>query len=94
MQVKTNSNKDKKKCRKRTARVICHDQNEFWTTQTQFWQWVRERKVVQLHHNPLTGMFTQPHEESMVVICNTVLNTAHRNHLNEALSSRRLMKSR
>jgi len=92
--TKTKSDKEKNKPRKRTARVLCHDQNEFWTTQVQFWQWVRERKVKQLHHNPLTGVFTQPHEETMVVLCNTVLNTAHRNHLSEALASRRLMKGK
>ena len=94
MKPKANTLKVERKKRKRTARVICHDQNEYWTTQDQFWQWVREHKVVKLHHNPLTGIFTHPHEETMVVISNTILNRAHPNHLVETLTSRRFMKPR
>ncbi|MGH9941060.1 MAG: hypothetical protein ACRD9R_01730 [Pyrinomonadaceae bacterium] len=83
-----------KKCpkakKKRTARVVCRDQQQFWTTQTQFWQWVREGVVVKMHDHPLTGAFTREHEEKLVVLSNTVLNLAHPNHLNEALRARRL----
>ena len=84
----------KRKKLKRTARIICRDQNEYWTTQAQFWQWVRELKVIKSGDNPLTGKFAQPHEESMIVIANTVLNAAHRNHLNEAIQARKYMKPR
>ena len=37
----------KKKRKKKTALVICRDRKQFWTTQTQFWQWVREGVVYQ-----------------------------------------------
>jgi uncharacterized protein with ATP-grasp and redox domains len=80
----------KKKKKKRTALVICRDRKEFWTTQTQFWQWVREAVVVKTSDAPLTGMFVREHEELMVVLSNTVLNLAHPNHLREALLSRRV----
>lgn len=89
----TNANKQKK-APKRNARIICQNKTEFWTTQKQFWQWVRDLKVVKLNDYPLTGAFAHPHEESMIVLCNMVLNGAHRNHVGEVLSSRRLMKSR
>ena len=36
----------KKKRKKKTALVICKDRKQFWTTQTQFWQWVRDGVVV------------------------------------------------
>jgi fibronectin type 3 domain-containing protein len=83
------SKKDKKK-KKKTALVICRDRKEFWTTQAQFWQWVREGIVVKTDDKPLTGTFSREHEELMVLVSNTVLNLAHPNHMREALLSRRL----
>jgi hypothetical protein len=82
--------KAKKKKRKKTALVVCRDRKEFWTTQTQFWQWVREGVIAKTGDSPLTGRFAREHEELMVVFSNTVLNLAHPNHLREALMSRRL----
>ena len=86
--------KDKKKKKKKTARVICRDRKEFWTTQTQFWQWVREGTVRKTQDRPLTGAFVREHEELMVVFSNTVLNLAHPAHMGEALRSRRLALQR
>ncbi|MDT4953808.1 MAG: hypothetical protein QOJ02_1946 [Acidobacteriota bacterium] len=81
--------KEKRKKRKKTALVVCRDRKEFWTTQAQFWQWVREGVVVKTGDRPLTGAFSREHEELMVMLSNTVLNLAHPNHLREALLSRR-----
>ena len=81
--------KDKKK-KKKTALVVCRDHKEFWTTQTQFWQWVREGVVVKTADRPLTGSFSREHEELIVLVSNTVLNLAHPNHMREALLSRRI----
>ena len=89
MTAKKKDNKKKKK-KKKTALVICRDRKEFWTTQTQFWQWVREGVVAKTGDQPLTGMFVREHAELMVVLSNTVLDLAHPNHLREALLSRRL----
>jgi len=86
--------KEKKKRKKRTALVVCRDRKQFWTTQTQFWQWVREGVVVKTGDQPLTGEFRREHEELMVVLSNTVLDLAHPVHLGEALRSRRLGLSR
>jgi hypothetical protein len=82
--------KEKRKKRKKTALVICRDRKQFWTTQTQFWQWVREGTVVKTGDRPLTGAFNREHEELMVLLSNTVLNLAHPNHVREALLSRRM----
>lgn len=82
--------KDKKKKKKKTALLICRDRKQFWTTQTQFWQYVREGIVVKTHDNPLTGNYRREHEELTVVLSNTVLNLAHPNHMREALLSRRV----
>jgi hypothetical protein len=84
-----NANK-KKKRKKKTALVICRDRKQFWTTQTQFWQWVREGIVIKTGEQPLTGLFKREHEELMVLLSNTVLNLAHPNHMREALLSRRI----
>jgi hypothetical protein len=70
--------------------VLCVDSKQFWTTQAQFWQWVRDGIVVKSHDCPLTGHFVRDHEETAVLISNTVLNLAYPNHLREALTSRRL----
>jgi hypothetical protein len=80
--------------KKRTALVICRDRKQFWTTQTQFWQWFREGIVVKLHDHPLTGAFVRENEELMVLLANTVLNLAHPNHLREALRARRTALAR
>ena len=82
--------KKKKNKKKRTALVVCRDRKQFWTTQAQFWQWVRDGVVVKTGEAPLTGSFRREHEELMVLMSNTVLNLAHPNHLREALSSRRM----
>jgi hypothetical protein len=89
MAEKEKSKKKKKKKRK-TALVVCRDRKEFWTTQKQFWQWVREGVVVKTGDAPLTGAFRREYEELMVLVSNTVLNLAHPNHMREALLSRRI----
>jgi hypothetical protein len=87
------SNKKEKKRRKRTARVICQNRMEFWTTQKQFWQWIRDGVVIKTQDSPLTGMFCRENEELAVVLSNTVLNLAYPIHLSEAMRSRRLCMS-
>lgn len=77
------------KRKKKNALVVCRDGKEFWTTQAQFWQWVRSRVVVKAGDNPLRGEFLRADEEKQVIISNTVLNLSCPNHLREALSSRR-----
>ncbi len=88
--VKAKSKDKKKKKKKKTALVVCRDRKEFWTTQSQFWQWVREGVVTKTGDQPLTGSFKREHEELMVLLSNTVLNLAHPNHMREALMSRRV----
>ncbi|MDQ3687539.1 MAG: hypothetical protein M3430_18340 [Acidobacteriota bacterium] len=84
--------KDKKK--KRTALVICRSGKEFWTTQTEFWQWVRNRIVVKTQDNPLTGVFQHEDEENLVLLNHTMLNIAAPNHLREVMLSSRQVKHR
>ena len=78
-----------RKRKKKNALVMCHDGKEYWTTQAEFWQWVRESVVVKLSDAPLRGQFIRQNEEYNVVIRNTVLNLKCPNHLREALASRR-----
>ena len=82
--------KKKKTKKKKTALIICQDKKQFWTTQAQFWQWVREGIVIKTGEQPLTGLFKREHEELMVLLSNTVLNLAHPNHMREALLSRKI----
>jgi hypothetical protein len=77
------------KRKKKNALIVCRDGREYWTTQDQFWQWVRERVVVKEGDYPLTGKFVRPNEEKTVIISNTILNLAYPNHLREALYSRK-----
>ncbi len=81
-------NKEKKKKKKRTALVICRNGKQFWTTQTQFWQWVRDCTVVKTQDGPLTGVFMREDEEFLVLFSHTVLNLAAPNHLREVTLSR------
>ena len=82
--------KEKRKKKKKTALVVCRDGKEFWTTQAQFWQWIRDGVVMKTGEQPLSGAFYREHEELMVLFSNTVLNLTCPNHLGEALRSRRL----
>jgi hypothetical protein len=82
--------KAEKRKKKRTAMIVCRDRKEFWTTQAQFWQWVREGVVVKTGDKPLAGQFVERHVELDVILGNTVLNLARPNHLREALLSRRI----
>jgi hypothetical protein len=81
--------KKEKRKKKKTALVVCRDRKQFWTTQAQFWQWVREGVVVKTQDRPLAGTFAREHAELLVLRSNTVLNLAHPNHMREALASRR-----
>ena len=81
--------KEKSKKKKKNALVVCRDRKQFWTTQAQFWQWMRDGVVTKTGDQPLSGAFNREHEELLVVISNTVLNVAHPNHLREALAARR-----
>ncbi len=69
---------------------MCRSRKQYWTTQAQFWQWVREGVVVKTGDSPLTGVFSREDEELLVVLSNTVLNLAHPVHLQEALAARRV----
>jgi hypothetical protein len=81
--------KQLRKKKKKNALIMCHDGKEYWTTQAEFWQWVRESVVVKVSDAPLRGQFIRQNEEYNVVISNTVLNLKCPNHLREALLSRR-----
>lgn len=85
---------NKKKRKKSTALVVCRDGKEFWTTQKQFWQWVRDGAVVKTGDRPLTGALRREHDETVVLLSNTLLNLAHPNHLRESLSARRQRHAR
>lgn len=82
--------KAEKRKAKRTAQVVCRDRRSFWTTQAQFWQWVRDGVVVKTGDQPLAGRFVREAEELNVVLGNTVLNLSRPNHLREAMLSRRV----
>ena len=83
------SKKKKDKGKKRTALVVGARGREYWTTQAEFWGWVRSGVVAKTGDGPLRGVFTNEDEEQMVVLSNTVLNLAAPNHLREALLLKR-----
>lgn len=82
--------KAEKRKAKRTALVVCRDYKQFWTTQAQFWQWVRDGVVVKTGDKPLSGQFVREAEELNVILGNTVLNLSRPNHLREAMLARRI----
>ncbi|HYE16013.1 MAG TPA: hypothetical protein VD968_16345 [Pyrinomonadaceae bacterium] len=84
----------KEKKRRKNALVVCRDRKQFWTTQKQFWQWVREGVVVKTGDSPLAGLIVRDNEELLVLLSNTVLNLACPNHLRESLLSRRAARLR
>lgn len=79
-----------KKGKRKNALVVCRDRKRFWTTQKQFWQWVRQGIVIKTGDLPLTGSFVREDEENLVLVGHTVLNRACRVHLGDVLASRRM----
>src|SRR5205823_14776649 len=92
MNIRQKQRNDAKKTRrkKKTALIICRDRKQFWTTQTQFWQRVREGMIVKTGDHPLTGLFARDHEEMIVISSDTVLKLAHPNHVRDAMLSTRM----
>ncbi len=86
----SSAKKKVEKKKRRTAQVVCRDGKQFWTTQAQFWQWVRDGVVVKTGDKPLAGSFVHEAEELNVILGNTVLNLSRPNHLREAMLSRRV----
>lgn len=78
------------KKKKRTAQIVCRDGKQFWTTQAQFWQWVRDGVIVKTGDKPIAGHFVERNVELDVILGNTVLNLSRPNHLREAMLSRRM----
>jgi hypothetical protein len=72
---------------KKTARIVCANDNEFWTTQKQFWNWVREGLVDVTAQHPLTGRFAGKREKLLVMIRHVVLDNGSVNHKQEVLST-------
>ena len=74
-----------KRTAKKSARIVCANENEFWTTQKQFWQWVREGLVDVTGQNPLTGRFGGRREKLLIMVRHVVLDNASPNHKQEVL---------
>ena len=77
------------KKKKKTALVICNDGKEFWTTQTQFWQWFRDGVIEKAGDRPLTGLFCREHQELLALLSKSALNPAHQDHKRDVLLSRK-----
>ena len=72
--------------RKKTARVVCAASGEFWTTQRQFWRWVREGVVTHVGDRPLTGRFEGRRDKLVVMVNHVLLDDAAPNHKSEVLA--------
>jgi hypothetical protein len=75
-----------KRRKKKTARIVCANDNEFWTTQKQFWEWVREGLVDVTAQRPLTGRFGGKRERLLVMVRHVVLDNASPEHKHEVLA--------
>lgn len=86
--------KQKKKSpkKKSTAKIVHRSGNNFWTTQKQFWAWVRSGIIEHTGDNPLKGIIVNDEEFKFVMRNHTILNLAAPNHLSEVVRSKRLKK--
>lgn len=72
---------------KKTARIVCANGNEFWTTQRQFWLWVREGLVDVTGQRPLTGRFGGRREKLLAMVRHVILDNASPEHKESVLGS-------
>jgi hypothetical protein len=70
---------------KKNARIVCANNNDFWTTQKQFWKWVREGLVDVTGQKPLTGRFAGRREKLLVMVRHVILDNACPEHKQEVL---------
>jgi hypothetical protein len=71
---------DRQPKKKKNARIVCANEKEFWTTQKQFWIWVREGLVDVTGQKPLTGRFGGRREKLLVMIRHVILDNANPIH--------------
>jgi hypothetical protein len=72
---------------RKTARIVCANEKEFWTTQKQFWKWVREGLVDVTGQQPLTGRFLGKRERLLVMVRHVILDNASPEHKEDVLKS-------
>jgi hypothetical protein len=78
---------DHRPTKKKNARIVCANDNEFWTTQKQFWLWVREGLVDVTGQHPLTGRFGGRREKLLVMVRHVILDNANPIHKHAVLDS-------
>jgi hypothetical protein len=74
--------------------VVCANHNEFWTTQKQFWNWVREGIVTYKSDAPLTGKFEGRREKLLVMVNHILLDDSAPEHKRSVLDSYEYQKPR
>ena len=77
---------EKKKVKK-NAKIVCASGGDFWTTQKQFWTWVREGLVDVTGQKPLTGRFGGKREKLLVMVRHVILDNANPIHKEAVLDS-------
>ena len=79
---------------KKTARVVCANNNEFWTTQKQFWAWAREGIVTYISDGPLTGKFEGRREKLIIMVNHILLDQSVPEHKDQVLKANDYKKVR
>lgn len=74
--------------------MVCANNNEFWTTQKQFWTWVREGIVTYKSDNPLTGKFEGRREKLIIMVNHILLDDSNPDHKHEVIGSYGYQKPR
>ena len=89
--MKTKPNQPQQK-NKRTAKIVCPNGKNFWTTQKQFWQWIRSGIIRQTNDRPLKGIIVSEEAFKLVLRNHTVLNLSAPIHFSEVMRSQRLKR--
>ena len=76
--------------KKRTAKIVYRNGKNFWTTQKQFWSWVRAGIVKQTGDRPLKGIIVQEAELKLIMRNHTILDLSAPTHLAEMTKINRL----
>lgn len=87
-----NKKKIEKTTKKRTAKIVCPNGEKFWTTQKQFWQWMRAGIIQKTGDRPLKGIITDKTELKLIMRNHTILNMSAPNHLAEVINANRMKR--
>ncbi len=74
--------------------MVCANNNEFWTTPKQFWEWVKDEIVTYQSDEPLTGKFEGRRDKLLIMVKHILLDASVPEHKDQVIKGYDYQKRR